>query len=389
MTIYQAIFKVFSRNKYRLIVSILIMLGVTIFYHFELPDSDSTQQEVMCLGLQDQDQSAESAALTDYLQENANIKVIPRKAQTIEANYFEEIDYYLTIPQNFSASLKQQREIELTYTATANQLAKEYVEKSVGQFIQVYQRNQTTASDSKSILTQTVNELSKTEGLQKMTKPKKVEVSNYVNVLGYCLFFTIFSGYCIVSISFNQRELQARILQGRLTAKQLFTKLSLGVFLYSFFLLIVFTLLTLFLNYSQYGQSLPLYLLNTLFFYFSIVSFSMMICGIFSKAKILNGIKDVYITGICFISGLLIPIDYLSKGVQDIASLTPVYWFARNNRLIESVSMFDETFYKAFLSNLGVVAAFSVLFGVIYLITLKEKGVLVIEQSLKRMGVKE
>ncbi len=85
-----------------------------------------------------------------------------------------------------------------------------------------------------------------------------------------------------------------------------------------------------------------------------------------------GGIKDIFITGSCFIGGVFVPAEYLPEMVSKIAAFTPTYWFVQNNNLISETLSYNQTFAESFWFNGCVLVAFAAVFSMIQFILGKE-----------------
>ena len=90
----------------------------------------------------------------------------------------------------------------------------------------------------------------------------------------------------------------------------------------------------------MYGKELLIskvlgyYLLNTFLMLTIALSLAYLI-GLFMKnSNMLNGITNIVSLGICFLSGVFVPMNIMNKKVLRVAQFLPVYWYENVNETL-------------------------------------------------------
>ena len=111
--------------------------------------------------------------------------------------------------------------------------------------------------------------------------------------------------------------------------------------------------------------------LNVNTVYFIINSFVFAVCGagisylignLVKSRNAIPAVSNVLTLGLCFISGVFVPVELLGSSVLKIASFTPTYWFVKANNQIAQLAQFDiasvEPIFSSMLIQLGFALAF-------------------------------
>ena len=126
--------------------------------------------------------------------------------------------------------------------------------------------------------------------------------------------------------------------------------------------------------YTSWDITVWYHILNTFLFLLPVISFSACITSLVKNSETSGGIKDIFITGSCFIGGVFVPAEYLPEMVSKIAAFTPTYWFVQNNNLISETLSYNQTFAESFWFNGCVLVAFAAVFSMIQFILGKERN---------------
>ena len=118
---------------------------------------------------------------------------------------------------------------------------------------------------------------------------------------------------------------------------------------------------------------LTYYLLNT--FVMMMVSLSLSyLLGLFVKnSNMLNGLSNIVSLGMCFLSGVFVPMSVMDKKVLKIAQFLPVYWYEDINETLARYHSVSGNIATDIWKSLGIEVMFALAFVAIILALSKYK----------------
>lgn len=381
MTTYNAILQILKRNTGTLLLGIIIMGIITIFYAGQLK-AEPEELGGAKIAIFDQDDSAISHALVEQLStqhERVTLEDTTQKGID-DALYFDKAEYILTIPKGFGADLAAGNKATVDSQTKPGTFSKSLVNTTINHFLNTYQtfQEQMPFVNQTEILAMTKDTLSKEgtvhfDNTYHQKRRQTVKASIY-NLLAYGLFMTVFSGYSVINLAFNRKEIKDRNSCSPVSRRKLSRRISMGSLVYSFACLLIFAVFVFFATESGFNQLTGYFLLNTLVFFSVMIAFSILVTSLIKSSEAISGINNVFIMGTCFISGVFVPSDILPEAVNKIAAFTPTYWFVQNNELLGKTVEFNQAFKEQFLHQSLILLAFTAVFLAVHLITMKEKG---------------
>ncbi|MGM0167498.1 ABC-2 type transport system permease [Enterococcus sp. AZ135] len=381
MTTYKAILQILKKNKGSLMLGVIIMVIITMFYAGQLT-KDAEELTGAKIAILSDDDSAIEKGFVDYLGKQhtiVNLKDTSQKSLD-DALYFDEVEYILEIPKDFSEKLAKGEQVKLTSKTRPATFSQSLVDTTINNYLNTYLTYQKQLPDKsrQELLKMTKKTLSKDGEVHfdsTYHKKKKQSVSGQIyNLLAYGMFLSIFSGYAAVNLAFNREEIRQRNSCSPISRRKLARRISMGNLVYAVFCWVLFVAFVVLITKRQFDQVMGYSVLNTVAFFAAIISFSIMVTSILQNEDAISGINNIFIMGSCFVGGVFVPSDFLPDAVNKIAAFTPTYWFAQNNELIGKTVDFNQKFMDKFLFQSGILIAFAAAFWVIHLITMREKG---------------
>ena len=115
------------------------------------------------------------------------------------------------------------------------------------------------------------------------------------------------------------------------------------------------------------------FLLNT--FVMMMVSLSLSyLLGLFVKSSnMLNGLSNIVSLGMCFLSGVFVPMSVMDKKVLKIAQFLPVYWYEDINETLARYHSVSGNIATDIWKSLGIEVMFALAFVAIILALSKYK----------------
>ncbi|MBO1306878.1 ABC transporter permease [Enterococcus sp. 669A] len=381
MNIFKAILQILKQNKGSLLIGVIVMGIITIFYSSQMINTPNELDGVK-IAVFDNDKSETSRALVDQLTKQHELVTLKDTSQKgiDDAVYFDEAEYVLTIPVNLEADMAAGKAVKVQSQTKPSTFSKTLVNTTIDHFINTYATFQSkmpnaSKADLVTLTKDTLDEEGTVHFDQTYHQKKSQKTKGTVyNLLAYGLFVTIFSGYAAINLVFNRKSIRDRNRCAPISRRKLSRAISLGSFGYAAVCLILFLAFVVFATKGGFNEVTGYFIVNSLLFFSVMVSFSILFSSLLTNSESVGGINNVLIMGTCFVTGVFVPSEVLPDVVHKIAAFTPTYWFVQNNELIGSTVNFNQAFKEEFLHQSLILLAFTLVFVVIHLITMKEKG---------------
>ncbi len=380
MTLYKTIWTLLKANKSNLLIGVIITVVATFFFAQNI-DVDNTSLQDAKIALISEEESPVVDGLRKYLNDKETVVTLDGTSQKEidDALYFNRVNIILHLPADFTEQVEVGKMATIKIQSRPDAFSKTVVTQQVNTFLQTLILFQEEDKTIDAAMEQTQMALSVTGEVELSAgysqRMKKLLTGTTFNFLSYGLFLSIFSGFSVINLAFNRKEISKRNQSAPITKRNLNRKVTFSLISYSLLLFSGFLLLmVLLVIHTSWDITVWYHILNTFLFLLPIISFSACITSLVKNSETSGGIKDIFITGSCFIGGVFVPAEYLPEMVSKIAAFTPTYWFVQNNNLISETLSYNQTFAESFWFNGCVLVAFAAVFSMIQFILGKERN---------------
>lgn len=369
MTVFRAYLKVLNKCK----VPIIMYTAFLVFFGgFNLQNDNSsisfTASKPDIAVVSNDENGGLTGNLIAYMSNHANVKDSSEFANLDDALFYRDVNYILYVPENFSSDylsgLNPKIEVKSTgdYQASlAEMLIQKYL-KVADSYRTVFEEEDVLLENIDEILSKEV-EIEMTSSLDTGALEK---ASFYYNFLNYCLLAGLIYVICLVMSSFKSVGVAKRTIVSSTNYKLLNRQLLLSNSLFAFVLWLIYVILSIILvgdiMFTSHGLLL---ILNSFVFSFCCLSIALLLGNLVTNKEAVNGIVNVIALGSSFLCGAFVPMSFLPKGVLTIAHALPSYWFISSNEMIKELETIDLQSLKPFITNIVVVACFSLAFIII------------------------
>lgn len=343
MRVYKVFFQILNKQKGQLIMYLGIFLGIALILSFhELNQGNITFETASySFVVYDEDDSDASRGLVRYLEKNNEKIEIEDDEETIQDElYNRNIHCVIRIPENFGKALKENGELEkLTILSVPGTIYKQTFETLTSQYITLVRGYlaggfpvETALEKAEKMIDQNV---SVTVGDGGST------THSYLYYLfayaPYILLSLCTVGIVPVFIVFHKEEVKNRILCSSYSLMRTNGELILGTVTASFLFGALFLLMSLALGGSAMLSFRGwLFALNVFTFLLVAMGLVFLLGQILKKTSVISMASNVISLGMCFLSGIFVPLEYLGDGVIRIAHFLPTYWYVLGVRFIDS-----------------------------------------------------
>lgn len=290
------------------------------------------------LAIADQDDSTLSHALTEYLKTIHNVYRISAEPTVMQEElFYRNAEYIVQIPKDFYKTCIVD-ENPLSVTKVPGSYSSFYVDQQINAWLNSI-RTYTAAGFSQKEAAAAALEQSVSEVTLYHDEETAVETPGYTYYFRYIpfLFLAVLCysmGYIL--LAFRKEDIQKRMLASAISTRRQNLEGLLAMFTISLLLWLIAVVGA----GVMYGKELltskvlGYNLLNTFLMLTIALSLAYLI-GLFMKnINMLNGFSNIISLGICFLSGVFVPMNIMDKKVLMVAQFLPVYWYENVNETL-------------------------------------------------------
>lgn len=290
------------------------------------------------LAIADQDDSTLSHALTEYLKTIHNVYRISAEPTVMQEElFYRNAEYIVQIPKDFYKTCIVD-ENPLSVTKVPGSYSSFYVDQQINAWLNSI-RTYTAAGFSQKEAAAAALEQSVSEVTMYHDEETAVETPGYTYYFRYIpfLFLAVLCysmGYIL--LAFRKEDIQKRMLASAISTRRQNLEGLLAMFTISLLLWLI-AVVSAGVMYGKElltSKVLGYYLLNTFLMLTIALSLAYLI-GLFMKnINMLNGFSNIISLGICFLSGVFVPMNIMDKKVLMVAQFLPVYWYENVNETL-------------------------------------------------------
>lgn len=337
MTVYKYFIKMALRNKW------LILSNTLLFFFFAIINTSGHIQEEMSfietklnIGIIDNSNSPLSNSLKDYLESKNNIiDVSPEEEIIREQIFLQIVDAVVVIPEEFEEKVVSKEKVIEVYRDDRKAESIQ-IEHQIEKFLlfanATHEEGKFDLNAVKSALSEKVNVNMIRDGSRGIDKGTNEWFRYYFNFTAYVTIACYISVIGLVMADFNEYNIENR---RKISSKRFlrFNKeLYLGQLSLAGIITFIFILGSIIIKGKYIREiNFNIYLVNTIVFSFSILCLTFLINNITRNKFVTNCLSVVLSLGTSFISGVMVPQQFLGDKVLTLAKFFPTYYFVRIN----------------------------------------------------------
>lgn len=315
--------------------------------------------------------------LIDYLIQNTNIVQIENSEEKRnDALFYRDVNYIIYINDDYREKILNRENVTLDIKSTndysahlAEMILNKYL--TVQNLLRAYTTNEQELTNK---INKTLKEDTKVVVSSKVDKTAENKVSRYFNFASYSILAAIIFIITLVMTSFKEKTINKRITVSSMNYKKHNNLLLISGLAYVLVLWLLYTLLAIILLKSSVLNTKGLlYILNSLVFSLSALTFALLISTLVKNKDAIGGIVNVVALGSAFLCGAFLPVEYLGSNVLKLAHIFPAYYYINTNNKIMSAEIIDKTLLTNILPNTLTLILFMILFIIINNLITKQK----------------
>ena len=332
------VFKTFFRILKYYLPMISIYLGIFIIMTIIFSNINTHNavfeysNEKTNLAVIDNDSSELSKSIVSLLSEKHNIKEIAddKQAQT-DALYNRQIEYLITIPENFESEFLNNEDIpKLLTQSVPNTYSSMYVTRLLDSFLTTVKVYLTTGVVVDKAIENARNDMDVSGVIEFINshEDEREPIFFFFSFLPYAIIMTCIIGIGIELLAFYKKDIAMRTNASALSLSRKNYELGLGTGIMAIGLLIIFTIF----GFIMYGTAMLtsgslVCMLNVLAFTIFSIALAFLIGMLAKNINVINGAANALGLAMCFIGGVFVPREVMSDSVLNIAKFVPTYWY--------------------------------------------------------------
>lgn len=358
MTVYKYFIKIALKNK-----GVILSYTIIFFILSILNSGSNAQREIsftetkFTIGIVDNSNSEISRSLTDYLGKKNNTTFIEADEEYIKEQVFlQAVDSVIIIPEDFDERVVNKKNAIELFRDDRN-IASYQIQNQINKFISfanaTYENGEFDLSNVSTALDEGVKvDIIKSDNNinQKMNTWFKF----YFNFVSYIIMALYISVIGFVMTDFINKEVENRRKISSVKFLKFNREIYLGQLTIASFLTLIFIFGSIVLKGKYIGEvNFSKYVVNTIVFSFSALCLVFLINNITHNKYIISGVSTVLSLGTSFISGVMVPQQFLGEKVLTIAKFFPTYYFVKINEM--DINSFLDVKYEIFMQLLFAV----------------------------------
>jgi ABC-2 type transport system permease protein len=328
-----------------------VILGYTmIFLILSILNGADTQTKEIAfvetslnIGIVDKSNSNLSNELIAYLGEGNIVTEIKDDMEYIKEQIFlQVIDAVVLIPEGFQSKVES-KEKSIEIIRDEKRMGPMQIENQINKFLVFSNASYRDGKFNLEKVKGALKEEVEVQVLQadKYSKNKGANIwfKYYFNFTSYIIIAVYVAVIGLIMTEFNSKNIQDRM---KISPKK-FLNFNIEIYLGQLTIGILITGIFILGSIVLKGKYIPevdfiKYVVNISIFSFAILCFTFLINNLTTSRFVINGISTVASLGTAFISGVLVPQEFLGTKVLGIAKFFPTYYFVKINETnIESL----------------------------------------------------
>ena len=379
MTVFKGYMKVLKKNLGLVIIYLVIFFSVAMALQAAARKEhlDNFQKSSVNVAIADQDNSILSHALTDYLGTIHNVSEISGDPAVMQEElYYRNAEYIVQIPENFYETCIVQG-TPVSVTKVPGSYTSFYVDQQINAWlnnIRTYIAAGFSQEEaSKAALVQPTTEVSMYQ--DETTTTETPGYTYYFRYVPYLFLAVLCYSMGYILLAFQKEDIRKRMQASSISIRRqnlegLLAMFTIGIVLW---LITIIGALVMYQKELLTSRILGYYLLNTFLMMVVALSLSYLL-GLFIKnSNMLSGISNIVSLGMCFLSGVFVPMSIMDKKVLKIAQFLPVYWYESINETLSQYHIISDDIAVDVWKSMGIQVVFTLAFLTMILAVSKYK----------------
>lgn len=371
MQVFNVFFKVLWKG-HRVPIIIYTVIFLVLAFMFAYMGNDNGQmfeQTELDICFFDEDNSAESRSLIDFIGENNNIVTLENNDDVIiDALYYERADCVITIKKGYAENLAsgntdklfEMRKMHNGYSEILMDMFLEKYISAVRAYISAGENLSGAVKNAESALSEKTE--IKFADFNENDKAVNYTAMIYFRYLSYILLAVLINTLSDIIIEMNKKDLHFRTDCSGIKASEYTFLIFAGSIVFVLLIWFIFMLVGMYFTDGIYSGKMWLAVLNSLIFAVAAAAIAIFISCFSVGGNVITFLTQIISLGMSFLCGVFVDQSLLSEGVLKAARFLPAYWYVKANDIILGSSAFETSEIISYLLiECGFAAVFVIL----------------------------
>ena len=352
MIVFKTYFRIIKKQFVQLSIYLIVFMALAILFTFIGSDKSVdtfTQSKAKVAFINQGQDTVLIQGLKDYLSDHSIfVELGDNTVELQDALFFREVEYIARIPADFTKDFMSGKVVGIDKTTVSGSISGIYTDMLVNKYLntaRLYAKNYKGITQEE-LVEQVDKDLAiETKVEMKVFKGKAADSTatrSFYNFMPYVLINIIILGVSSIMMVFNDVKLKRRNLCSPVSNTSVNIQILLGNIVFSVSCW-AFLVIISFILYRQdmFEMNALFFCINSLVLTLTILSMSFLI-GILIRSKNAQaGVSNILSLGMCFLSGVFVPQEFLGENVLYIAKFLPTYWYIKANKAVSDLSNFN------------------------------------------------
>lgn len=378
MQVFNTFIKIIKSKMPVAMIYIGVFLGIAIPMAMSGTAADMFSQTRIKVCIFDEDNTAESRSLTDFIAQRQDIVSLENDRDAItDALYYEHADYVLIINKGYAEGLASgdtekifgSYHMHYSYSAVfMGQFLNEYV-SSVRAYLAGGEEISSAIKNTEKALSQET-EVNTASFDIAGNEDYPVQFSYYFRYMPYVLISVLINALCPALLAVSRKDIRFRTNCSCVKPTSYTLQIFAGSGIFVVAVWTIFVIAGIFMYGGIYQGMAWLAVLNSFIFALVSASIAIFISSLSPNQNVISLLTQVIGLGMSFLCGIFVDMSLLGDGVLAAARFLPAYWYIKANNMLAGIDAFDSAKLAEFLV---IEAAFAVVLAILTVIVRRLK----------------
>lgn len=353
MTVYKYFIKIALKNKWTILGYTIIFFSMSLLSGSGATERESKFMETrLNIGIIDNSNSELSTGLKDYLEGKHNIvDTIDDEDYIKEQIFLERADAIIIIPEDFQEKVINKEKSIKIYNDD-RKIESMQIQNQINKFLMFANATYEDGKFDLANVNLALREKAKVK-LANNNREKNNSINNewfrnYYNFTSYVIIAMYIAIIGMVMTDFTDENIDSRM---KISSKKFLNfnmELYLGQLTIAAIITLIFILGSIVLKGKYIGEvDFIKYVINIIVFSFTILCFTFFINNFTKNKFVISGLATVLSLATSFISGVMVPQEFLGEKTLLLAKFFPTYYFVKVNGT--TVNSFSDISFNIFM----------------------------------------
>ncbi len=357
MTVYNVFWKIIKKNAGLILMYIAIFLGITIMIVKTNSNTKAGEykNENINVAVIDHDNSELSKSLTAVVESKTKPhSIVDTKEGRADALFYRIVEYIVIIPEGYEEDYLGDKKMSLEKMEVTDSYSGVYVDNIINSYLDSIDTLRNNMSDTSFSELIKIADKNASQGVEVSFASKNIKeknlISSYYNYSCYGIMASVILGVGIVINAFIEKNIKQRNAVSPVSTVKLYRKISLCTVGFVIGIWVICEVAGIVIV-GRDALTFKGALMGINMMLMSLVAMSIgFLISILVKSKnARSAAANTISLALSFISGIMVPAQYLGKEIKAVATFTPTYWNVRiNDMLGETVEITNAILVNTF-----------------------------------------